>query len=185
MTMAEQNPVSHLLDGMVRCRHCNTPMETTSESYGETPRYVCPRVRMGCETPEIPAEPFNRLVAESVIRATLEGENAQQVAETVQDDARQRIVEYTDAKDILEARPAPRTVMDVVDPSPPDLSNIEPEMRRLLELDENQYIEPLRRLDRYWSVTGDPGTSKGTPSTCTPTCVPATSAPPGPSSKPL
>ena len=31
----------------------------------------------------------------------------------------------------------------------------DPEMLRLLELDPSQYIEPLRRLDRYWSVTGD------------------------------
>lgn len=155
MTMAEQNPVSHLLHGMVRCQHCSTPMETIGEAFGETPRYVCPRTWANCETPEIPAEAFNRLVVAAVIRAALEGQNTRQVAETVQDDVQQRIKEYSDAKDLLETRPAPRTVMDILDPPPPDLSSLDPEMRRLLELESGQYIDPLRRLDRYWRTTGD------------------------------
>ena len=157
MTMAEQNPVGHLLDGMVHCRNCNTPMATEAAYFGETPMYVCPNRRSGCDTPEIPAEPFTRLVVERVIRAALEGSNTKRVAETVQEDARQRIKEYTDAREVLEARPTPRTVMDVLDPPPPDLSSLDPEMRRLLELDPGQYIEPLRRLDRYWNVSGDTG----------------------------
>ena len=41
MTLIEQNPVSHLLDGMVKCRNCSTPMETAGESFNEASRYVC------------------------------------------------------------------------------------------------------------------------------------------------
>ena len=162
MTMAEQNPVGHLLDGMVHCRNCNTPMATEAAYFGETPVYVCPNRRSGCDTPEIPAEPFTRLVVERVTRAALEGGNTKRVAETVQEDARQRIKEYADAEDILGVSPAPRSVMDILDPKPPPgLSNLSPEMARLLQLDPGKYIEPLRRLDRYWSATGDTGHIEG------------------------
>ena len=98
MTMAEQNPVSHLLDGMVHCRNCKTPMATAGDFFGKTPKYVCTNSWEGCDTPEIPAEPLNRLVVERVIRAALEGENAKRVDETIQEDARQRIKDYRIAK---------------------------------------------------------------------------------------
>ena len=78
--------------------------------------YVCPNRRSGCDTPEIPAEPFTRLVVERVIRAALEGGNTKRVAETVQEDARQRIKEYADAEDILGVSPAPRSVMGHIGP---------------------------------------------------------------------
>ena len=51
MTMAEQNPVGHLLDGMVHCRNCNTPMATGTAYFGETPMYVCPNRSVGLRHP--------------------------------------------------------------------------------------------------------------------------------------
>ena len=158
MTMAEQNPVAHLLDGMVRCRNCNTPMVATGESFGETPTYLCSRSPESCDTPEVPAEALARLMVERIIGAALEGGNAKRVAETVREDARQRAEDYTSARideafrsmdsyDPLALAPHPSEYM----PEP------DPEMQRLLDLDPAEYIEPLRRLDRYWSVTGDTG----------------------------
>ena len=156
MTMAEQNPVSHLLDGMVRCRNCDAPMAATGWSPGEMLSYVCSRRQDDCDTPEVLAEPLARLVVETVIRAALEGDNARRVVEAVRDDARQRSEEYTSARldeafrtmdfhDPLSIAPHPSEYM----PEP------DPETRRLLELDPAEYIEPLRRLNRYWDATED------------------------------
>ena len=144
MTMAEQNPVSYLLDGMVHCRNCGALMTATGWSPGEMPRYVCSRRQDGCDTPEVPAEPLVRLVVETVVRATLEGDNARRVVEAVRDDARQRSEDYTSARldeafrtmdfhDPLSIAPHPSEYM----PEP------DPETRRLLELDPAEYIEPL------------------------------------------
>ena len=158
MRMAEQNPVSHLLDGMVYCRRCNTPMATTGESFGETPKYVCLSSPEGCDTPDIPAEPLNRLVVERVIKAALEVENTKRVAETVQDDARQRSEEYRVAKFTVALASLNISLFDPSAPVPrprPRRPELDPEMERLLRLDEGEYIEPLRRLDQYWSSTGD------------------------------
>ena len=94
MTMAEHNLVSHLLDGMVHCRKCNTTMTTAGGSFGETPKYVCPNSSEGCDTPEIPAEPFNRVVVESVIRAALAGENIKRVSEIVHENAEKECPEF-------------------------------------------------------------------------------------------
>ena len=71
MTLIEQNPVSHLLDGMVKCRNCGTPMETAGESFNEASRYVCATKNKGCNTPDIEAGPFNRLVVRRAIHAFL------------------------------------------------------------------------------------------------------------------
>ena len=160
MRMAEQNPVSHLLDGMVHCRRCNTPMATTGESFGETPKYVCLSSPEGCDTPDIPAEPLNRLVVERVIQAALEVENTKRVAETVQDDARQRSEEYRAAKFTVALASLNISHFDPLSPVRPPRRRrpeLDPEMERLLRLDEGEYIEPLRRLDQYWSSTGDTG----------------------------
>ena len=140
MTIAEQNPVAHLLDGLVRCRNCNTTMENTGESFGETPTYVCYSSPGSCDTPEVPAEVLAYLTVERVIRTTLEGANVKRVTEIVQEDARHQDEEYSYAAPPYHPLPEP-----------------DPEMLKLLELDPSQYIEPLRRLDRYWSVTGDTG----------------------------
>ena len=157
MTMAEQNPVAHLLDGMVRCRTCNAPMETIGVSFGETPKYVCPRRRDDCDTPEVPSEVLARLMVGRVISAALEGDNAKQVAETVREDAQQRAEDYTLAR-IDEAFRTMPYEPPMMRPHPSEyMPEPDPEMRRLLELDPAEYIEPLRRLDRYWSVTGDTG----------------------------
>ena len=157
MTMAEQNPVAHLLDGMVRCHACNAPMETIGVSFGETPKYICSRRRDDCNTPEVPSEDLARLMVERVIGAALEGDNAKKVAETVREDAQQRAEDYTVAR-LDEAFRTMPYEPQMMAPHPSEyMPEPDPEMRRLLELDPAEYIEPLRRLDRYWSVTGDTG----------------------------
>ena len=160
MTMAEQNLVSHLLDGMVHCRKCNTPIATAGESFGEMPKYVCPNSWENCDTPEIPAEPFTRLVVERVIRAALEGENTQRVAAAVKADARrrrriERWISWSRLTLYLSRRP-PRfdKGRHLPKPYPTDLDL---EMERLMDLDPDKYIGPLNRLDQYWSTTGDTG----------------------------
>ena len=101
------------------------------------------------------AEPFNRLVVERVIRAALEGENTKRVVETVQDDAERQSAEYAEAKLFM--------AMYVFDMGPlaptPELylPELDPEMHRILNLDPNEYIRPLRRLRQYWTTTGDTG----------------------------
>ena len=159
MTMAEQNPVAHLLDGMVSCRNCSTPMVATGESFGETPTYVCSSSPESCDTPEVPAEALARLTVERVIRTTLEGENVKRVVEIVQEDARHQDEEYSYAKFLTALRSMDDLYGAESFAAPPSraLPEPDPEMLRLLELDPGQYIEPLRRLDRYWSVTGDTG----------------------------
>ena len=87
MTMIEQSLVSHLLDGMVTCRHCGTPLETDGGSSNQAPKYVCATKNKGCDTPDIDAEPFNRLVVRRVINAILDDKNSNQVSEIVREDA--------------------------------------------------------------------------------------------------
>lgn len=145
MTTAEQTPVAHLLDGMLRCQNCGTAMETTGSSTGQTPMYACLRSQGGCGVTAIPAEPLVQLVVATVIRAALEGGRAQQVAEMVQEDTRERIIAYDEGVYIPETRPSP------------DLSIAFPEMRGTRQPDAAEDIEPLRRLNRYWNLTGDAG----------------------------
>ena len=83
MTLIEQNQVSHLLDGMVKCRHCGTPMETAGESFDESPRYVCATRNEGCSTPEIQAEPFTRLVVERAAHAFLSPQNTSKILDVI------------------------------------------------------------------------------------------------------
>jgi hypothetical protein len=85
--MIEQNLVSHLLDGMVKCRNCGTPMERAGESFNEAPRYVCTTKNKGCNTPEIEAEPFNRLVVRRAIHAFLNPANTLKVLAIILDEA--------------------------------------------------------------------------------------------------
>ena len=160
MTMAEQNPVSYLLDGMVHCRRCNTPMTTaTGGLFGVEPQYVCPSRSEACDTPDIPSEPFNRLVVETVIRAALEGENTRRVAETVQEDAQQQIRKYTFAKYevALFSNDVPSFgALGGIPPSDPP--QLDPDMERLLHLEPGEYIEPLRSLE---SGPESPGWGEG------------------------
>ena len=87
MTLIEQNPASHLLDRMVTCQHCSAPMETDGESFNEAPRYVCTTRNKGCDTPDIDAEPFNRLILRTVINAILDENNISKVTEIVRKEA--------------------------------------------------------------------------------------------------
>jgi hypothetical protein len=87
MTMIERNPVSHLLDGMVKCRHCGTPMATAGESFNEAPRYLCATRNEGCNTPEIEAEPFNRLVVRRAVHAFLSPQNTNKLLTLILDEA--------------------------------------------------------------------------------------------------
>ena len=154
MTTAEQNPVARLLDGMVRCRNCNTTMEITGAYSAQMAAYECRSLPpVGCIMPAIPAEPLARLVVATVIHAALDGGNAQQVAEQIQADARQRIREYDD---VVEAGKAPRFVVDSIT-QPPGLSRTLPSVRVLDESETAERVAALRRLDRYWNVTGDTG----------------------------
>ena len=72
MTMIDQNAIAHLLDGMVKCRRCGTPMGAAGEFLGDTPRYLCTTKNDGCSTLDIESEPFNRLVVRRAIHAFLD-----------------------------------------------------------------------------------------------------------------
>ena len=106
MTLIEQNPVSHLLDGMVKCRNCSTPMETAGESFNEASRYVCATKNEGCNTPDIEAGPFNRLVVRRAIHAFLHPENTNRVLDIVLNEAMSKADEDL------------RTMLDLTNPGP-------------------------------------------------------------------
>ena len=159
MTMAEQNTVSHLLDGIVRCRNCDAPMAATANVLGQTPRYICSAARQGCDTPEIPAEALARLMVETVIRAALEGDNASRVAEAVREYARQD--QDSTAAQIREA--LWRREMESQDPfgmaphPSQDMSELDTETRRPVDPDPAEYVEVLRRVNQYWDTRGVTG----------------------------
>ena len=154
MTTAEQNPVAHLLDGMVRCQNCNAPMEIIGAYSAQTPAYECRSLpQVGCIMPPISAEPLARLVVETVIHAALAGGNAQQVAKKVREDARQRIIEYDE---VAATGVAPRFVVDSITQLP-GLSRTFPAVRVLDESETTERVAALRRLNKYWNLTGDTG----------------------------
>ena len=97
MTLIEQNPASHLLDRMVTCQHCGTPMETAGESFNEAPKYVCTTKYKGCNTPDIDAEPFNRVILRTVINAVLDENNISKVTGIVREEASEESTEAVDA----------------------------------------------------------------------------------------
>lgn len=88
MTLIERNPVSHLLTGMVKCRHCDTPMVTAGESFTEAPRYVCATRNEGCNTPEIEAGPFTGLVVRRAVHAFLSLQNISEVSGIILNEAK-------------------------------------------------------------------------------------------------
>ena len=114
MTLIEQNPVSHLLDGMLKCRNCGTPMETAGESFNEAPKYVCATGNFNCNTPEIEAEPFNRLMVKRVIDAILDEENTSRVTDIVSGEAVKA----------LEARDEDRRAIFELQRKGPDMLNL-------------------------------------------------------------
>ena len=97
MTLIEQNPASHLLDGMVECRHCGSPLETAEEPFNGAPKYVCTTKNKGCDTPDIDAEPFNRLMLRTVINAILDENNISKVTGIVREGALEENQEAGDA----------------------------------------------------------------------------------------
>ena len=97
MTLTEQNPASHILDGMVTCQHCGAPMETDGESFNKAPKYVCTTNNKGCDTPDIDAEPFNRLILRTVINAILDENNISKVTGIVRKEALEESEKAVDA----------------------------------------------------------------------------------------
>ena len=87
MTMIDQNAIAHLLDGMVKCRHCGTPMGAAGEFLDDTPRYMCTTKNDGCSTPDIDSEPFNRLVVRRAIHAFLNLGNTGKVFDIIRGEA--------------------------------------------------------------------------------------------------
>jgi hypothetical protein len=80
------------------------------------------------------------------------------MARSVRDDAWQREREYTSAEFRQWSRPTDFTSVYPVVPVPRErIPDPDPEMRRLLELEPAEYIQPLRLLNRYWEITGDTG----------------------------
>lgn len=93
MTLVERQPTGSLLDGIVKCRNCGVPMETTVDSAGDESVYVCADPRGDCDTRDILAEPFNRLMVARVISTLLGGDNAKKVEEAVLEMAREEAEE--------------------------------------------------------------------------------------------
>ena len=89
MTMTGQRLIGHLLDGMVKCRQCDAPMEISGQSQHAVLRYVCAIKDEGCTTPDIEAEPFNRLVVRRAIHAFLDPQNTRKVRDIIIDHALQ------------------------------------------------------------------------------------------------
>ena len=89
MTMAGQRLIGHLLDGMVKCRQCDAPMEISGQSQPAVLSYVCAIKDEGCTTPHIEAEPFNRLVVRRAIHAFLDPQNTWKVRDIIIDHALQ------------------------------------------------------------------------------------------------
>ena len=80
-------------------------MGTAGESLNEAPKYVCSTKNKGCGTPDIDAEPFNRLILRTVLNAILDESNISKVTEIVQEKAlvekeyMRRIIEYLKPSD--------------------------------------------------------------------------------------
>ena len=87
MTMIDQNAIAHLLDGMVKCRRCGTPMGAGGEFLGDTPKYACTTKNDGCNTPDIESEPFNGLVVRRAIHAFLDPGNTGKVFDIIRSEA--------------------------------------------------------------------------------------------------
>ena len=129
--MTEQSLVSHLLDGMVKCGHCGTPLETAAESSNQPPKYVCATNNKGCDIPDIQAESFNRLVVQRVINAILDGKNIDQVMEIVRNEQIDENREYISFLSSLQSREPlsfnlPKGVppmIDIESPAPADTTD--------------------------------------------------------------
>lgn len=89
MTMTDQRLTGHLLDGMVKCRQCDAPMELSGESEHAVLSYVCAIKDEGCTIPDVVAGPFNRLVVRRAIHAFLDPQNTRKVRDIIIDHALQ------------------------------------------------------------------------------------------------
>ena len=145
--MTEQSLVSHLLDGMVKCGHCGTPLETAAESPNQPPKYVCANNNKGCDIPDIQAEPFNRLVVQRVINAILDGKNIDQVREIVRNEQIDENGEYISFVSFLQSREPlsfnlPKGVPPMIDIESPAPADITDKYRQEAEAD---YLERRER----------------------------------------
>ena len=156
MTMIEQSLVSHLLDGMVTCRHCGTPLETAGESSNQAPKYVCATKNKGCDTPDIDAEPFNRLTLRAVINAILD-ENNSKVTEIVREDAMDEGGEDVKAIFRLQSNQPGLFNLHKGEPSfdseRPTLTEVEKES---LQRTEAEYMERWERAGPYVNAVENP-----------------------------
>ena len=156
MTMIEQSLVSHLLDGMVTCRHCGTPLETAGESSNQAPKYVCATKNKGCDTPDIDAEQFNRLTLRAVINAILD-ENNSKVTEIVREDAMDEGGEDVKAIFRLQSNQPGLFNLHKGEPSfdseRPTLTEVEKES---LQRTEAEYMERWERAGPYVNAVENP-----------------------------
>jgi hypothetical protein len=123
MTMIDQNAIAHLLDGMVKCRRCGTPMGAAGEFLGDTPRYMCTTKNDGCSTLDIESEPFNRLVVRRAIHAFLDLGNTGKVFDIIRSEAMSE-----DNEDLRAALDWKETTPGPDDEPPPHGEDREPQV---------------------------------------------------------
>jgi hypothetical protein len=163
--MTEQSLVSHLLDGMVKCGHCGTPLETAAESSNQPPKYVCATNNKGCDIPDIQAESFNRLVVQRVINAILDGKNIDQVLEIVRnEEIDERGDDLSFILSLQSREPLsfnlPKGVppmIDIESPAPTDTTDTMDKYRQEAEAD---YLERRERAGPYWNAVENPSKVK-------------------------
>ena len=101
MTLVEHNQMTHLLDGLVKCRNCNAPLENTGEyfrdffglSMKQEPHYVCVSKTEGCIPPTKSAEFFNLFMFKEVLETLLGAGNDQRVVDWVRMEARKAMTD--------------------------------------------------------------------------------------------
>ncbi len=161
MTMIEHSLVSHLLDGMVRCRHCGTPLETAGESSNQAPKYMCATKNKGCDTPDIDAERFNRLVVRRAINAILDDKNSNEVSEIVRrealDEAAEDLRAIYDLQHRLPSLFRLHEGMPLADNGSPAASDTTEENRQGVEA---EYRERWERAGPKVNVAENPGKAR-------------------------
>ncbi len=157
MTLTEQNPVSHLLDDMVKCQHCGTSMASTGENYEEATHYVCQTKAEGCDTPDVEAEPFNRLIIGKVLEGILDSDNTRKLVALVREAAMEEIDEYDDAA--MSRMQAFQSILDELrkrnagsKPTPSERNS----WTRVVWDVEDEHLESRARAAQRWETATQP-----------------------------